>query len=61
MRDEVHTLGAFVHGCLTAFHGLGIVYNLRRRNWWDVLAHTAGVLYDLHATRHHYLQARRQA
>jgi hypothetical protein len=51
---EVHALGCFVHGALTALHTLGAVYNYRRRNWVDVVAHLAAALYDARSTRHHY-------
>lgn len=52
-RSEVHQLGIFVHGALSALHALGCVYNLKRRNRFDVAAHTFGLLYSLHATVHH--------
>lgn len=51
---EVHALGCFVHGALTALHTLGAVYNYRRRNWGDVAAHIAAALYDARSARHHY-------
>ena len=51
---EVHALGCFVHGALTALHVLGAVYNYRRRNRWDVFAHLAAALYDARSVRHHY-------
>ena len=51
---EVHALGCFVHGALTALHMLGAVYNYRRRNRWDVVAHIAAALYDARSVRHHY-------
>ena len=54
-RAEVHiaSLATFVHGVLTGLHLLGVVYNLRRRNWSDVAAHSAAAMYDLHATARH--------
>ena len=51
---EVHALGCFVHGALTALHVLGAVYNYRRRNRWDLVAHIAAALYDARSVRHHY-------
>jgi hypothetical protein len=33
---------------------LGAVYNCRRRNWWDVMAHLAAAGYDARSVRHHY-------
>jgi hypothetical protein len=51
---ELHALACFVHGALTALHVLGAVYNCRRRNWWDVMAHLASAGYDARSVRHHY-------
>jgi hypothetical protein len=51
---ELHALACFVHGALTALHVLGAVYNCRRRNWWDVMAHLAAAAYDARSVRHHY-------
>jgi hypothetical protein len=51
---ELHALGCFVHGALTALHALGAVYNYRRRNWRDVAAHLAAAAYGAHSARHHY-------
>lgn len=51
---EVHALGCFVHGALTALHALGAVYNYRRQNWRDVVAHLAAALYDARSVRQHY-------
>ena len=50
---EVHRLAAFVHGALAALHALGIVYNVRKRNWFDVAAHSAGVVYSTRSALHH--------
>ena len=46
-------LAVFVHGILVTLHSLGIVYNLRKRNYWDVAAHTAAAGYDAHALAKH--------
>jgi hypothetical protein len=51
---ELHALACFVHGALTALHVLGAVYNCRRRNWWDVMAHMAAAAYDARSARHHH-------
>lgn len=53
MRDEVHVLGTWVHGALTALHALGVVYNARRRNWGDVAMHIGWLVYDAYATGKH--------
>lgn len=53
MNSHVETLGVFVHGVLAALHGLGVVHNLRRRNWFDVAAHTAALVYDGWAVSKH--------
>lgn len=50
---QVAELGVFVHGMLAALHVLGIVYNLRRKNWWDVFAHGGAATYDAWAVTKH--------
>ena len=61
MRSEVHLLGVFVHGMLTSLHALGVVYNLRRGNRFDVTAHALAGAYSLKATFHHVTAAREVA
>lgn len=54
MRErQLEELALVVHGALAALHGLGILYNLRRRNWWDVCAHIGALGYDLWAADKH--------
>jgi hypothetical protein len=50
---QVEALGVFVHGVLTGLHLLGIVYNLRKRNWFDVAAHSSAAAYDTWAVSKH--------
>ena len=50
---ELQALGIFVHGVLVGLHALGIVYNLRKRNWLDVAAHAGAGAYDFWATGRH--------
>lgn len=50
---EVDILSVFVHGILAGLHLLGVAYNLRKRNGWDVLAHTGACAYDLWAVNKH--------
>lgn len=57
--SEVHSLGTFVHGVLSGFHALGLFYNLRRRNRWDVVVHAAAFGYSVRAAVHHAREAHR--
>ena len=50
---ELHAMAAFVHSALIALHGLSIIYNIRRKNKFDIAAHVLGVVYSVHATAHH--------
>jgi hypothetical protein len=52
--NDLDILGAYVHGALTALHALGVVYNVRRRNWFDVIFHTGWLVYDATSTLHHW-------
>ena len=57
-RAERHiaALGIFIHGVLTLGHAIGLVHNLKRRNWFDVAAHSFAMGYDLWATKKHMKQ-----
>lgn len=57
-RTQMAELGVFVHGALTFGHLLGIIYNWRRRNWFDVGAHTAAAAYDVWAVEKHIKELR---
>lgn len=50
---QLQVLGVFVHGMLTFGHLLGIVFNARRKNWFDVSAHSAAMTYDVWAAMKH--------
>ena len=52
-EQDIEYLATFVHGVLAALHALGIVYNIKRRNWFDVAAHSAAMSYDIWATAKH--------
>lgn len=56
---ELHVLAAFVHGALVTLHTLGAVYNLRKHNRWQTIAHAAGVAFSLDSTVHHIKEVRR--
>ena len=50
---EVHILASAVHGSLASLHLLGVIYNLRKKNWWDVLAHSLALAYSANAVKNH--------
>jgi len=50
---EVDQLAVFVHGILAGLHLLGVVYNVKRGNVFDVAAHSAAFVYDVYATTKH--------
>jgi hypothetical protein len=55
---QIAEICVFVHGVLAAFHLLGIVYNLKQRNRFDVLMHSVAAAYDLWATDKHLREVR---
>jgi len=57
-NPEIHSLACFVHGVLCAFHALGVLYNVKRKNRTDAVIHTACILYDARAVHHHYREVR---
>lgn len=50
---QMQELGVFVHGVLAGLHALGLVFNLRRRSWFDVAMHGAALVYDTSAAVRH--------
>ena len=46
-------LAIFVHGTLAGLHLLGVVYNLKKRNYWDAIAHAAAMGYDTWSVSRH--------
>lgn len=52
-EHQLQSLGIFVHGVLAGLHLLGVAYNLKRKNWVDVSAHTLAAGYDIWATTKH--------
>lgn len=52
-EQDLQCLATFVHGSLAALHALGVCYNVKRRNWFDVAAHSAAMVYDVWATAKH--------
>jgi len=51
--QHIEELAIFVHGSLAALHMLGMVHNLRKRNWIDVVAHGLALAYDSWAVSKH--------
>jgi hypothetical protein len=50
---ELERLCVFTHGALCVLHLLGVVYNIRRKNYFDVTAHSVAFVYDLYAATNH--------
>lgn len=50
---QLQVLGVFVHGVLAGLHALGIIYNLRRRNYSETAIHTAAATFSVVATTKH--------
>lgn len=50
---QMQELGVFIHGILAGLHFIGVAYNLRRRNWFDVAAHFSAGAYDVYAVTKH--------
>lgn len=53
-ENEIQLLAAYVHGALTALHGLGLAYNLKRSNWQAAAIHAGVGIWDCVATYQHY-------
>lgn len=51
---QLQALATFVHGALASLHALGFVYNIKRGNKLDSIAHATAFLYDMASTKKHY-------
>lgn len=60
-RDEYERecIALFVHGMLFLGHCLGVIHNLKRRNYRQALLHFGVACYDLWAVWEHYKELRR--
>lgn len=56
-RAEIHVYAGCVHGALGALHLLGVLYNVKRFNRFETIAHVLGVLFAIRNTRHHAKRA----
>jgi hypothetical protein len=54
---EMETIAVFVHGALASLHILGMIYNWRKGNKADVIAHGLAAGYDVYATQKHMRRA----
>ncbi|MBC8410357.1 MAG: hypothetical protein H8E12_16795 [Rhodobacteraceae bacterium] len=52
-KKEIDTIAAFVHGALFGLHMLGLVYNLKRRNYLYSAIHAAVAVFDAVSTAKH--------
>jgi hypothetical protein len=53
VTDDLEVMAAMAHGGSAVLNLLGIAYNLRKRNGFDVLIHSAGLVYHLISVRKH--------
>lgn len=51
--NQLEELASVVHGALSALHLLGIIYNLRRKRWPDLILHSIAFGYDIHSMNKH--------
>jgi len=52
-EQDIQYLATFVHGVLGCSSRTWSPYNVKRRNWLDVAAHSAAMSYDIWATAKH--------
>lgn len=57
-EHQLQLMAAFVHGFLLFGHGLGMIYNAKRRNRVDMAVHSLAVLYHLRSTYKHIQAAK---
>jgi len=52
-KNDLHTIATFVHGSLFSLHALGLVYNIKRKNYKTALFHVGAAVFDLLCTKEH--------
>ena len=57
-EEDTAVLAMFVHGSLAALHLLGVIYNLKRRNWKTACFHISAFAFDLWACYEHWKDVR---
>ena len=55
---ELHVLASAVHGALSVLHALGVLYNVRKKNWKDVAIHTGACIYGTTSVIRHIKDVR---
>lgn len=58
-KKEMEIIACFVHGILAVLHFLGVIHNLRRKNWSQAGLHFAVMCYDFWAVIIHCKDVRR--
>ena len=59
MNREMEGYAAFTHGAIAFGNLLGLIWNVRRRNWTWAAIHAAGVAAHVYATCEHVREVRR--
>ena len=57
-ESEMQVFAGFVHGALFGLHALGVVYNVKRKNWQAAAIHLSVGLWDGLATYSHMKAAK---
>lgn len=52
-EEQLEVMAVVIHGVLFSLHILGVIYNIRRKNTLDVLAHAVAATYDANAVFKH--------
>ena len=55
MSDKtlLHQLGYCVHGFLVFGHALGTIYNIKKKNWLDIIIHGSALIYSAKSVHGH--------
>ena len=56
-EKDIQVFAAFVHGALFGLHALGVVYNIKRKNWQAAAIHFTVGMWDCIATKNHMKEA----
>lgn len=54
VEHYLEQLATFIHGALFFGHVLGVIHNVRKRNWCDVTIHGGTAVYDFLSAMKHW-------
>src|SRR3990167_1265316 len=52
-RKEIHALALVCHSMMATLHGIGLLYNFRRKNWIESAIHASVLCFNIKSVNSH--------